>query len=264
MTEALTVAARREAVAELSKNGLPSKIIAKRLSIPLNTVLSDKLHLSVPNPAELKNQTTFIATTASPTTDANRERRASVRKMFEDGLNDREIAEKLDVSVMTVKRDREAMELDRKAEIDHRRVQVKELLDQNIGQNEIAEQLGISLMTVIRDRKHLGFDDALEVRKSAIEIRRDKIRQMVEDGMPCTAIARKLGLGKHVVRYDCEQMGILDKATKSVYGMRARQRKEDIIEMYKTEPRVQKIADHFKVHPMTVKRALESQDKKTA
>ena len=167
-----------------------------------------------------------------------KERREKVEKLYDEGMEEEEIASKLGVSVRVVRRDIEALldarmiqDKSTKAKIDDnlkkeeearilkRREQIERLYKEGKSAQEIAEELGISKEIVIEDIKILIRDGKLPKgnrkefskdrkerivnrRKKIFEERRKKVAELYNEGRSLEEIAEKLGVTVWIVRND--------------------------------------------------------------
>ena len=167
-----------------------------------------------------------------------KERREKVEKLYDEGMEEEEIASKLGVSVRVVRRDIEALldarmrqdkrakakradksKKEEEARILKRREQIERLYKEGKSAQEIAEELGISKEIVIEDIKILIRDGKLPKgnhkefskdrkerivnrRKKIFEERRKKVAELYNEGRSLEEIAEKLGVTVWIVRND--------------------------------------------------------------
>ena len=167
-----------------------------------------------------------------------KERREKVEKLYDEGMEEEEIASKLGVSVRVVKRDIEALldirmiqdkstkvkiddnlKKEEEARILKRREQIERLYKEGKSAQEIAEELGISKEIVIEDIKILIRDGKLpkgnrkefskdrkerivNKRKKIFEERRKKVAELYNEGRSLEEIAEELSISVLVVKND--------------------------------------------------------------
>ena len=167
-----------------------------------------------------------------------KERREKVEKLYDEGMEEEEIASKLGVSVRVVKRDIEALldirmiqdkstkvkiddnlKKEEEARILKRREQIERLYKEGKSAQEIAEELGISKEIVIEDIKILIRDAKLpkgnrkefskdrkerivNKRKKIFEERRKKVAELYNEGRSLEEIAEELSISVLVVKND--------------------------------------------------------------
>ena len=169
-----------------------------------------------------------------------KERREKVEKLYDEGIEEEEIASRLGVSVRVVIRDIEALldarmiqDKSSKAKIDDniekeeeeakilkRREQIERLYKQGKSAKEIAEELGISVLIVKNDinilvkrkiierrvEKENGGDD---VRKEDDEKRREEVERLYNEGITVTEIVQRLNVSRDKIyrRHRCIRKG---------------------------------------------------------
>lgn len=258
---------RRKIVSMMITKGMSTAAIANRIGVPIKTIRTDRLMLSVPNPEEVLRQAPERSTLAMKAKTYAyspmdiQARRNSVAKLHGEGKNDAEIARSLQVPTMAVFRDRKALNLERisnEEETLERRANVRKMFDEGMECAEIAKELGISKMTVLRDRKHMGLTALSAEQESAITERRSKVAVMVKSDMNYKQIASALGMSEMMVSRDCEAMGLTSLKSKASVAEKTAERRVTVREMFTAGSDVNEIASRLDVHPMTVRRDLAS------
>lgn len=183
-------------------------------------------------------------------------------EMYRECKSDKEIARCLDVSVMTVRRDREKLNLinDPVEEVVRlRRQEVRRLIESGASLNDIKDELSVSTMTVVRDRLALGYGPWNELQEKEIKERRPKVKTLIEAGKTYAQVAKKLGISVMTVSRDCDAMGLIPSRSKASIAVNIENRRTAVRNAYEAKMSVSEIASMLGVHKMTVRRDLEAQ-----
>lgn len=258
---------RRQIVSELVQKNLSTAQIANRLGVPISTVRTDRLMLSVPNPEQVLKS---APEEPSPTPKVSHRiayldpsvRRHGVARKFRDGLSDKEIAHDLGISVMTVIRDRNRLGLYRESNRDTakiRRAKVKSLLERGATNKEIQKELGISRVLLSRDKAAIGYSHEKKVEKrQEITDRRAKVKSLVEAGGSYYDVAAELGTSYMTVKRDCEAMGIASRRATPTQLARMKARRAEVRKAYESKKSVSEIVEMLGVSYMTVYRDMKA------
>ena len=227
--------AKQDQVVEMWNSGIDKKEIAEKLGITIGTVNTYLCHARKAG-QEVRKQ------------ERKTGKQEQVVEMWNFGIDKKEIAEKLGITIGTVS---VYLSKARKSEQEVRKIekqdQVIEMWNSGIDKKEIAEKLGITINAV---NKHL-----YKARKTGQEVRKqDQVIEMWNSGIDKKEIAEKLGITINGV--NCH----LYKATKAGQGLRKNpvkrgrkiEKQDQVVEMWNSGINKKEIAEKLEITINTV------------
>ena len=197
---------RRKEVKKLVENGMTTKKIADQLGVTTNIVTKDIAYLKKVGNLSKERISTI-----------NRDkRRSEVKKLVEIGMTTQEIAQKLEISNVTIIRDISYLKkvgmlsIKNSFNIEERREKVKDLVEKGKNNQEIAQELDVKIGRVKSDISYLkkvgklSIERRKNVRGGSLKVikRREKIKELIKLGMTSKEMAEKLETTKATVTRD--------------------------------------------------------------
>ena len=248
---------RRKEVKKLVENGMTTKKIADQLGVTTNIFTKDIAYLKKVGNLSKERISTI-----------NRDkRRSEVKKLVEIGMTTQEIAQKLEISNVTIIRDISYLKkvgmlsIKNSFNIEERREKVKDLVEKGKNNQEIAQELDVKIGRVKSDISYLkkvgklSIERRKNVRGGSLKVikRREKIKELIKLGMTSKEMAEKLETTKATVTRDISYLkkaGEISKKRRKIVNfnnLKTYKRRAKVKELVEKEKSNQEIAQLLEV-----------------